>query len=183
MVARSLPSQDYLKECFDYNEDTGLLTWKTRPAAHFKTESKSRAFNKQFAGKPALNALSGTGYRHGALDMKVTKAHRVIWKLKTGKDADQIDHINGDKTYNAWVNLRDVGYFENGRNLAKASNNTSGYTGVNWLKSRARWVASIKTHGKTYRIGSFRNIEDAAAARKAAEKRLGFHPNHGRAAL
>jgi hypothetical protein len=183
MVARSLPSQEYLKQCFDYNEGTGLLAWKTRPAAHFKSESQSRAFNKQFAGKPALNALSCTGYRHGALDMKVTKAHRIIWKLKTGKDAEQVDHINGDKTDNSWENLRDVGYFENTRNVAKSSSNTSGAVGVGWMESKNCWRASIKSFGKSIHIGTFKRFEDALAARKKAERSLGFHPNHGRAAL
>jgi hypothetical protein len=29
---------------------------------------------------------------------------------------------------------------------------------------------------------SFRTFDDAVAARKAAERRFGFHPNHGRKA-
>jgi hypothetical protein len=30
-----LPTQKYLQECFDYNEEVGQLLWKHRPLHHF----------------------------------------------------------------------------------------------------------------------------------------------------
>jgi hypothetical protein len=58
--------------------------------------------------------------------------------------------------------------------LEKASNrlistNTSGYNGVHWSKSSQKWIAQIGFKGKTYYLGSFSRIEDAAEARKKAE--------------
>jgi len=49
-------------------------------------------------------------------------------------------------------------------------NNTSGYTGV--VSYRGRWRAQITFKRKTYNLGTYETIEDAAAARQQAEKDL-----------
>ena len=41
---------------------------------------------------------------------------------------------------------------------------------------------SIKVNRKDIYLGRFDKFEDAVAARKKAERKHGFHPNHGRAA-
>lgn len=41
-------------------------------------------------------------------------------------------------------------------------------------------MAGICIDGKTICLGSFSEIEDAAAARKKADIKYGFHKNHGR---
>ena len=38
----------------------------------------------------------------------------------------------------------------------------------------------ITVNKKVIEIGSFKKIEDAVKARKDAEAKYGFHPNHGR---
>lgn len=43
-----------------------------------------------------------------------------------------------------------------------------------------RWIAEIKKNYRKIHLGMFSTEADAIAARKAAEARLGFHPNHGR---
>ena len=48
-------------------------------------------------------------------------------------------------------------------------NNTSGVAGVDYLKSRHRWRASICFKGKRYFLGSFKEFDKAVAARKTAE--------------
>jgi len=58
--------------------------------------------------------------------------------------------------------------------LAKSSppmrrNNSSGHVGVYWNKIYNVWSAGIKVAGRSYNLGRFTNIEDAIAARKAAE--------------
>lgn len=182
MVARPLPDASYLNECLAYDPLSGALTWRVRPRSHFSSDGNHSGWNKQFSGKPALSSLSGTGYLHGALDEKTAKSHRVIWKMMTGVEPDQIDHIDGSKQNNAWANLRNVDYPENGRNLRRACNNTSGHTGVGWSKQKRRWRAYIKSDGKMRCLGLHRTIEAALSARKAAERELGFHVNHGSAA-
>jgi len=51
------------------------------------------------------------------------------------------------------------------------SNNKSGVRGVSLDNSRGKWVAYIKVDGKQYTLGRFKTIEEAAAARKAAEEK------------
>lgn len=50
--------------------------------------------------------------------------------------------------------------------------NRSGVTGVNWDKSRGKWMAGIRFQGKKYNLGRFDDIADAISARKEAEKAI-----------
>jgi len=54
----------------------------------------------------------------------------------------------------------------------KASNNSSGTTGVSWLENRKQWRARITIDYKVYYLGDFVNINDAIKARKEAEEEL-----------
>lgn len=56
-----------------------------------------------------------------------------------------------------------------------SKNNTSGFKGVYWNKEKGKWVAQITFRRKNYNLGRYDNIEDAVAARKAAEERF-FKP-------
>ncbi len=47
---------------------------------------------------------------------------------------------------------------------------TSGVTGVRWEPRHKRWVAEITVNGKRMYFGEHRELEDAIATRKAAEK-------------
>jgi hypothetical protein len=49
--------------------------------------------------------------------------------------------------------------------------NTSGSTGVVWVKSRNNWKAEIKLNGETVYLGSFDKFDDAERARKEAEEK------------
>ena len=66
---------------------------------------------------------------------------------------------------------------DNNRNQKMAKNNVTGITGVSWHKLAGKHVAHIT--GK--HLGLFENLFDACCARKSAEYRADFHPNHGRA--
>lgn len=46
-------------------------------------------------------------------------------------------------------------------------------------KKTGRWLADIGVGGKTIYIGLFSTFEAALATRQKAERRFGFHPNHG----
>lgn len=50
--------------------------------------------------------------------------------------------------------------------------NKSGIVGVNWDKSRGKWMASLRFKGHKYNLGRFDNIQDAIDARKEAEQQI-----------
>lgn len=166
-----LPSQEELRQTFRYDPDTGKLFWLPRKG--------NVSWNKVFAGKES-GCLDSKGYIRIRTEGRAWVAHRVIWKLVSGEDPDFIDHINGNRSDNRICNLRSVSQTENARNTAKHRTNTSGCTGVFWLKRESRWYAVISINNKRKVLGSFREKADAIAARKAAEKELGYHENHGR---
>jgi hypothetical protein len=81
-----------------------------------------------------------------------------------------IDHINGDRLDNRRCNLRVVTNQTNQANRHRLNaNNASGIRGVAWLKSRNVWTAQITVDHKKVHLGCFRDISDAAEARRRAE--------------
>lgn len=82
-----------------------------------------------------------------------------------------IDHINHNTFDNRKSRLRIATTSQNAMNRIKGSNNTSGVTGVVWVKSRNNWKAEIKVNDKTIYLGSYDKFEDAVKARKEAEEK------------
>ncbi len=180
-----LPSQEYLRMLLRYDPQTGVLLWRKRSVALFGSnghtaEHTCNKWNSRMAGKPALAAIKGDGYAHGAIDGVHYSSHRVIWKWMTGDDPDEIDHINGVRDDNRWANLRSVSRALNGKNCARHKDNLSGVTGVRYQKRDKLWQAYMIPDGVFIHLGAFKKLEAAIAARKAGEKRQGFHRNHGR---
>ena len=77
------------------------------------------------------------------------------------------DHINGDPRDNRRDNLRVVTKSENCRNRALNCNNRLGVQGV--ARHASKFRARIRVHGRLMSLGSFTTIEQASAARLAAE--------------
>lgn len=176
-------SPEVVRELLGYDPKTGALTWKRRNRKWFGDDRAFKTWNKRFAGKPAFTSNDGSGYRVGAIFGQKLYAHRVAWVCEHGDwPNEQIDHINGDRGDNRMVNLREATHQENARNISLRSDNSSGFVGVYRDKRRNDWYAQIKVEGSTLNLGRFKNKESAVAARKAADKRYGYHPNHGRAA-
>lgn len=83
-----------------------------------------------------------------------------------------IDHINGDKLDNRRVNLRVVTHQRNQVNRKRLSKaNTSGIRGVSRTKASSLkpWLAQITVDRKNIYLGIFATLDEAMAARKAAE--------------
>lgn len=132
-----------------------------------------RAKAGDLAGSP-----NGDGYLRVRVNGIQFRVHRIIWLMTHGRwPKGQIDHINGLPSDNRPENMREVTAQGNQRNQHIRADNTSGITGV--AAENGFWTARIKVDGKKVRLGRFLTIEEAAAARKAAERVLGFHPNHG----
>lgn len=183
-IRNLLPDQSVLIEIFEYCPERGWLIWKARPLEMFKNGARSAAHNQsawnaKMAGNIALRQVRH-GYFGGTLFGEKVLAHRVIWKWMTGDDPAYIDHINGERQDNRWANLRSVDAFGNAQNQKKRSDNTSGVVGVTWNKKAEKWVAQIVADGQAKFIGQYTDFNKAVRARKIAERRHGFHENHGR---
>lgn len=183
MKTNQLPTQEYLKEAFDYDPETGLLTWKERPQSHFPTIASYKSFNKRFIGKPA-GTRHCEGYRAISLGASVRiLVHRLIVKWVTGNDPHgyDIDHINGDRSDNRWENLRVVSRTQNSRNQKRRiGHNTTGYKGVHYYKARNKFTANIRINGKAKCIGYFETAEQAHEAYcAAAREHFGEYANFG----
>jgi hypothetical protein len=185
MAVKPLPEQALLRQLLDYDPTTGILTWKARAANMFSggrwgcRETEARRFNTRHAGKVAFTKIEG-GYYRGRLLGVDYLAHRLVWKWWHGSDPEQVDHENHDTLDNRIANLRDVDNLVNSQNTKLLKTNTSGYSGVVWHARDKRWQASIRHGGRKRHLGLFTRLEEAVRARREAEVRLGFHPNHGK---
>lgn len=123
------------------------------------------------------------GYSRVCFNGKRYRTHIIIWEMFNKMPVPkgmQIDHLDHDRSNNRIENLRLVTHKENGRNISKKKNNTSGITGVRWNKARQKWVAQISINKKGIYLGLYNNLLDAVAARKRAEKFYGFYENNGK---
>lgn len=178
MTAKIL-TQSYMKESLDYDSETGVFTWKLRPLHHFKTQKSRNTTNTRFSNK-AAGHLNDCGYIIIRIFGRSIRAHRLAWYWITGKfPAVGIDHIDQDRANNTWSNLREATHTVNARNMRLRNTNTSGVCGVHFFKRTGKWQASIRVSMKSIHLGMFSKKKDAIDARKAAEKKYGFHKNHG----
>lgn len=156
-----------LKEILRYDPDTGVFTWATRKAMCVKP------------GRVA--GYTKDGYIYIGIDKKTYLAHRLAWLYVYGVwPKKQIDHIDGIRNNNKMANLRSVSGKINSRNQKTPVSNTSGMMGVCWSRKCKKWQAAIKCEGVSLHLGLYDNFFDACCARKSAERKYGFHENHGR---
>lgn len=186
MKTRKLPSPRVLRRLLEYIPETGELRWKERPAWMFQNHTNgdrkmmAGVWNGRYANQKAFRTVRSNGYLWGCILNRGVMAHRVIFALACGAwPKGQIDHLNHDRQDNRLINLRVVAHSENGKNQKLRSTNSSGVNGVSWSKDRGKWVAQMVADSKPMMLGRFANFEDAVVARKSAERKYGFHPNHG----
>jgi hypothetical protein len=87
--------------------------------------------------------------------------HRLIMDNPTNKE---VDHINRNKLDCRKSNLRLVTHSQNLLNRPANSNNTSGYKGVFFDKSRNKWKAMIKINYRSIFLGRFNTAKEASNA-------------------
>lgn len=150
---------DFLKSVLDYNPETGAFTWKVKRA--------SMAMPGQAAG----TLDRSTGYLRIKISPRLYYAHRLAWLMVHGHFPEhEIDHINGVRSDNRIANLREATRHQNGANLPRKRNNTSGFPGVSFEGRKGKWAAYIHPKGKKRFLGYFETAEEAAAVRTAAER-------------
>ena len=79
------------------------------------------------------------------------------------------DHKSLNTFDNRKRNLRPATNTENAQNRSKYKNNTSGFTGVSWDKTKNKWRVQIQWNKKKISIGYFVDKEDAIYTRLKAE--------------
>lgn len=187
MLGHDIPPER-ISQAFQLCHETGKVFYCPRPVSEFRDSathsaaSFAKGWNTKYAGKEA-GVLTHQGYRRIAFDGVSIATSHIAWMLAHGEwPSSFLDHINGDRSDNRPANLRVVVAQENARNQKARYDNTSGVVGVCWCKRKRKWVARITVNYHHKNLGAFLMKKDAIACRKAAEKKYGFHPNHGRRA-
>ena len=158
---KETPSQEVLKELFDYNPETGELFYRKTVGRRAKEGSRAGFVTKK-------------GYIRVTVQKERFMAHRVIWKWMTGEDPQEglvIDHINELPHDNSWGNLR---LLTNEENIGRTPKPTgrSGHQYIYWCHNRWQvlWKEEVTlTAGDTSvttqkrRQKSFRDLDQAVA--------------------
>jgi hypothetical protein len=160
----------------NYDCFTGEIRWSGNRS---DLDYMSKQNIDKHLGKHARR-VDGNGYIKIQIKGKNYKAHRLAWLMTYEKWPDgEVDHIDGNGLNNRIENLRDVTKSQNQRNRRINKASTTGVTGVCFHKVKKKYEVSIKSNGRQVYVGAFKTIEEAAAARKAANEQYGYHPLHG----
>lgn len=100
-----LLTQSRLKDYLHYDPETGVWTW-LNPLPHSKMKRGDVAGRLTSQGRRQIRIAGGFYY-----------ASRLAWLYMTGEHpVDQVDHMNGTKDDDRWVNLREATQSENSFN-------------------------------------------------------------------
>lgn len=156
-------------ELFRYDGETGKLFLKKRVNPRIPATLEAGTLRAK------------DGYVNVGIGGKLYPAHMIAMLLTFGNipKNSEVDHINHIRNDNRLCNLRFVSKSENRRNQSVSSRNSTGHTGTYFDRDRNKFVAQIKVNGKVIYLGSYGTLIEAVEARKAADKKYNFHPNHG----
>lgn len=140
-------SAEFVRSILSYDPESGLFTRLAGP----------------FAG--AAGATNGNGYRLLSIQYRKYRAHRIAWLWMTGAwPTGEIDHINGVRDDNRWINLRDVPMVVNQQNRRSAmKTNRLGIQGVKFNPKTGKFTTAISVGKKGTHLGSFDCPQEARA--------------------
>ena len=163
-IERRLVTYEDVHELFNYDKDTGELTWKVQinPRAP--------------VGKDA-GYVNGRGYRVVKIFGTMYPVHRIIFLFVEGFFPEfEVDHINRVRTDNRWCNLRHVTINCNKYNRVRSRTVLGKINGVSLKKGRkgTPYEVYITINRTYYYLGTYNNLLEAACHRYAAEQCLGI---------
>lgn len=148
-----------IKELLQYDQNTGIFTWK-----------KTRGGNAKIGD--VAGCLDKDGYVRININSRKYGAHRLAWFYVHGQwPKNFIDHINRTKNDNRICNLRDVTRSVNMQNL-NGPQGANKFLGVH--KRKNKWRAKIEVNSKQINLGTFDTEEKAYQAYLDAKKI--YHP-------
>lgn len=132
-----------LLEYVSVDINTGLVVWR-----------KLIPHSSKNIGDSAGTLLK-SGYTQITFDKKRYRRHRIVFYVAKGYLPKIVDHIDGVDAGDMIDNLQEVNASENQQKRKHMKNNTSGYRGVSFIKSRNKYMAQIKIDGKSKNLGYF----------------------------
>ncbi len=161
-------TQATLNYMFDCKPEEGLL---------INRYDRGRAMKGEIAGW-----LSAEGYYKTKIRGDTYFIHQLLWLHVYGYIPKEMDYINGIRSDNRIVNLREATRTQNLAN-AKLPTGISGLRGVNMNESGSKWRAMIHYGGQHIFLGNYDTKEEAAAVyKKAADHIYGEYALHNRPA-
>lgn len=149
-------TQERLKQLLHYDPNTGVF--------------RSIAKNK------TVGSLTDKGYVRLNIDKHLYMAHRIAWLYMKGEFPNvEIDHIDGVRSNNKWLNIRSATRKQNMENTALFCTSTSGHRGVTWYKRNGKWGATAFHDGKRHFAGLYASAEEAGQAAKKLRDELFTH--------
>lgn len=158
----ALLSEAVLKSKLHYDPETGVFT-------------RAKTVNKMFTAGQAVGSIDAHGYRVIRIgEFGQPKAHRLAVLYMTGVwPVSDVDHIDGDRSNNAYKNLRLVDRTTNAENHRKAhSHSKTGLIGACFNKQKKKFVAQIKVSGEVRYLGQFDDAQSAHSAYITAKRQL-----------
>jgi HNH endonuclease len=161
-------TQEQLKSILHYNPETGIFT-----RLHWLDKR-----GRKWGGQINIGCISTTdGYLYISVNNKKHAAHRLAFLYIYGSSPiNQIDHINGIRNDNRFINLRSCTAEYNLQNQRNPhTNNVSGLLGVHTSNNKSKSFRSkITANGIQKHIGYFKCKEEAHEAYLKAKREL--HP-------
>jgi hypothetical protein len=149
---------EFLRECFSYDPETGVIRWRTRPEEHFPSAADAAAWNTQNAGTVAFASPDASGYcraevRYEGRRLRLT-AGRVAFVIHHGSSPRIVDHVDGDTTNNRIDNLRAASDAENMWNRRRGKDRGGVPRGAYPGRNR-RWYAQANQHNRKVYLGVY----------------------------
>lgn len=159
MIKTPNPIPACVNEMLHYDKLTGSFTWIHK----FKTKP-------WLTGSPAGYTHSW-GYRIIGINSVDYNASRIAWFMTYGEQPNFIDHINGVRSDDRIINIRNVTALENSHNHGKSFNGSGLPCGVS-MSPAGTFRARLMCEKKQVRIGHFKTAHEAHNAYLEKRKEL-----------